>query len=46
MAPGDFLFPLAKETAYCLQALSIWQEKTGKVPKGVIKRGLSWLIKE
>jgi halimadienyl-diphosphate synthase len=39
---GYFL-PTAEETAYCLQALSIWESKGGRVPHGVIERGAAWL---
>lgn len=33
----------SEETAYCLQALSIWQQKGGKVGADTIKRGQHWL---
>ena len=33
----------AEETAYCLQALQIWQRYKGNIPKGRIEQGLIWL---
>jgi hypothetical protein len=39
-----FFFPSAEETAYCLQALSIWQKRTGKIPKEVLRRGMASLV--
>jgi len=38
-----FYLPTAEETAYCLQALSIWVQKGGQVPRQVIERGAAWL---
>ncbi len=35
--------PTAEETAYCLQALLIWQEYGGKVSKNRIKMAVEWL---
>ncbi|PKN91763.1 MAG: cyclase [Chloroflexi bacterium HGW-Chloroflexi-6] len=32
-----------EETAYCLQALAIWEKSGGKVPKPVLERGAKWL---
>jgi len=40
-----FFMPTAEETAYCLQALCIWNQHTGKVPKHVLEQGASWLYK-
>jgi len=39
-------FPSAEETAYCLQALSIWKRHGGqeKVSDTVLKRGAAWLV--
>ena len=39
-----YQFPTAEETAYCIQALSIWQELGGKIPPKVVKNGVTWLI--
>ena len=36
--------PTAEETAYCLQALSIWKQNYGTVPFGIIERGVNWLV--
>lgn len=33
----------AEETAYALQALSVWNEKVGRVPKSAFKKGARWL---
>lgn len=39
-----YYLPTAEETAYALQALFAWK-RTGKtVPKGILKRGLNWLL--
>ena len=38
-----FFHSTAEETAYCLQALTKWKNKTGKIPKRVIKNGAQWL---
>jgi len=38
-----YYIPTAEETAYCLQALFIWQRHGGQVPKDVLKRGIDWL---
>jgi halimadienyl-diphosphate synthase len=35
--------PTAEETAYCLQALCLWNKKFG-VPNNVIQKGRAWLI--
>jgi prenyltransferase beta subunit len=34
----------AEETAYCLQALSIWSTHVKKVPADVVQRGRKWLL--
>ncbi len=39
-----FYLPTAEETAYALQALSIWRMSGGRVPKESIKRGAAWLL--
>jgi halimadienyl-diphosphate synthase len=33
----------AEETAYCLQALAIWERQGHNVPNGVLERGAKWL---
>lgn len=38
-----FFIPTAEETAYCLQALTIWYKAGGKVDKKLIKKGKKWL---
>ncbi|WP_420628838.1 cyclase [Candidatus Leptofilum sp.] len=40
---GYYYMPTAEETAYCLQALVIWQRCGGDVPLEVLRRGASWL---
>lgn len=35
--------PTAEETAYCLQALMVWQQAGGYVDKRVFKKGAVWL---
>jgi halimadienyl-diphosphate synthase len=37
-------FPTAEETAYCLQALSIWRKLGNKLDRESIQRGKDWLI--
>ena len=39
-----YYMPTAEETAYSLQALSIWKQNYGTVPFGVIERGVNWLV--
>jgi halimadienyl-diphosphate synthase len=39
-----FFLPTVEETAYCLQALSVWQKKTNRVPKEALSKGLSWMV--
>jgi halimadienyl-diphosphate synthase len=34
----------AEETAYCLQALSIWRHYGGKLPDNVLRDGANWLV--
>ena len=34
----------AEETAYCLQALSIWSKHVNKVPSESIQKGRKWLL--
>jgi halimadienyl-diphosphate synthase len=38
-----YYMPTAEETAYCLQALTIWRRKGYQVPAEVLKRGAVWL---
>ena len=33
----------AEETAYCLQALKIWERAGNRLPQGIINTGASWL---
>jgi len=40
---GYYLNPTAEETAYCLQALMVWQRSGGQVPIQALKKGLEWL---
>jgi halimadienyl-diphosphate synthase len=40
---GYYNSPTAEETAYCLQALVIWQEQKNKVPAGALRGGAAWL---
>lgn len=35
--------PTAEETAYCLQALAIWQRSGKRLPEGALARGATWL---
>lgn len=35
--------PTAEETAYCLQALSIWKRHGGRIPGDALKKGADWL---
>jgi halimadienyl-diphosphate synthase len=39
-----YYMPTAEETAYCLQALAVWEKSGGKVPKPVLERGAKWLV--
>ncbi len=39
-----YYMPTAEETAYCIQALSIWKRYGADVPIEALKRGVSWLI--
>lgn len=41
---GFYEMPTAEETAYCLQALSVWRQHYGTVPFGVIENGIYWLV--
>jgi halimadienyl-diphosphate synthase len=38
-----YYMPTAEETAYCLQALTIWKRRGGQVPTEALRRGASWL---
>jgi halimadienyl-diphosphate synthase len=40
---GYYQKPTAEETAYCLQALAIWDQSRKGVPGSVLDRGASWL---
>lgn len=42
---GYFNFPTAEETAYCIQALKVWQQHGGKLPKGRLELASYWLMK-
>lgn len=39
---GSYI-PTVEETAYALQALSVWNEKVARVPKAAFKNGARWL---
>ena len=41
---GHYNVPTAEETAYALQALSIWKRHGGHVERSVLARGLNWLM--
>jgi len=40
---GYFNFSTAEETAYCLQALKLWERMGKKLPPDKIERGIHWL---
>jgi halimadienyl-diphosphate synthase len=40
---GFYGFSTEEETAYCVQALSIWSRYGGKIPKGRIEQAAFWL---
>jgi halimadienyl-diphosphate synthase len=40
---ASYNFPTAEETAYCIQALKIWQIYGGKIPKGRLEQARQWL---
>ena len=40
---GFYNSPTAEETAYCLQALILWERAGNKLPKGRVEKGASWL---
>jgi halimadienyl-diphosphate synthase len=40
---GFYGFPTAEETSYCIQALSIWKQYGGEIPKGSIEQAAFWL---
>jgi halimadienyl-diphosphate synthase len=40
---GFYKFSTAEETAYCLQALIIWERHGGKIRKGAIEQAKVWL---
>lgn len=37
------VMPTAEETAYCLQALAIWNKHTNSVDKRILRMGTTWL---
>jgi len=39
---GTYL-PTAEETAYALQALWVWDQKAGRIPRGALLNGARWL---
>jgi halimadienyl-diphosphate synthase len=39
-----YYMPTAEETAYCLQALAVWQRHGHPVPADTFKRGEQWLL--
>lgn len=39
---GSYI-PTAEETAYALQALSVWDEKVARIPKAALRNGARWL---
>ena len=41
---GYFNFSTAEETAYCLQALKLWERRGEKLPPGKIEQGIHWLL--
>jgi len=40
---GYYKAPTPEETAYCLQALAIWNQTGGSVDKAILARGRDWL---
>ncbi|PWH13620.1 MAG: cyclase [Anaerolineae bacterium] len=38
-----FYMPTAEETAYCLQALSLWKQHAQNIPAEILKKGARWL---
>ncbi len=38
-----YFIPTAEETAYCLQALAIWNRNGGQAPRQILKTGATWL---
>jgi len=36
-------FPTAEETAYAIQALWVWNEKSARVPQSIFRKGAQWL---
>jgi halimadienyl-diphosphate synthase len=41
---GYYHILTAEETAYCLQALTIWNQYGGAIPKDIFERGKTWLL--
>ncbi len=39
-----YYLPTAEETAYCLQALSVWLDSGHDIPYDVLRRGSEWLV--
>lgn len=42
---GYYSLPTAEETAYCIQALKVWQQHGGELPKGRLELASYWLTK-
>ena len=40
---GYYGQPTAEETAYCIQALKLWEKYGGKIPAGVVEGSEAWL---
>ena len=38
-----FYLQTAEETAYCLQALYLYQQQGGYIPQGILNKGAEWL---
>ncbi|KAF0107880.1 MAG: Halimadienyl diphosphate synthase (type-B diterpene cyclase) [Anaerolineaceae bacterium] len=41
---GFFHAPTAEETAYCIQALSVWNQTGGKIDPSVLRKASDWLL--
>jgi len=41
---GFYEFTTAEETAYCIQALTLWRQYGGKIPEGRIEMARKWLV--
>ena len=40
-----FYLQTAEETSYCLQALSVYRNRGGRIPPGILEKGADWLKK-